>query len=160
MGTITAQILIGNEHPYHGGIAPIHYMFLSENDRPAWILVSQNIYPRGEDDRFPKVVWIPTPGRMLEDALLMIAIHLLKNEELTARITEKFPDLLSRRVEDYKSVSDADWKELHEMVHNIPNWPKLGVSVFEGSSILHELDVLKNYPGKIEVCLSADIKQG
>jgi hypothetical protein len=38
MGTFTAQILIGNNHRYGGGIIPSHAVFLSENSRPAWIL--------------------------------------------------------------------------------------------------------------------------
>ena len=33
MATLTAQILIGSEHPYHGGMGPSHQLFLSENDR-------------------------------------------------------------------------------------------------------------------------------
>ena len=157
MGTITAQILVGNEHPYHGGIEPIHYMFLSENSRPAWMLVEQNIYP--SQQRFPKITWIPTKEHMLEDALLMIAIHLIKNQELTDMITEEFPNLLSERVEYYNAVNEDKRSQLQKMCRTIPSWPKLCISVFQGSSIQNELNVLKNYSVKTEICLSSDINK-
>ena len=35
MATLTPQILVGIPHPNHGGINPSHFLFLSENNRPA-----------------------------------------------------------------------------------------------------------------------------
>jgi hypothetical protein len=43
LSIITAYILVGTKDPYSGGINPFHYLFLSENDRPAWTLVNENI---------------------------------------------------------------------------------------------------------------------
>jgi hypothetical protein len=47
MASFTAQILVGSAHPYNGGIIPTHFLFLSENDRPAWILVPENVDSKG-----------------------------------------------------------------------------------------------------------------
>ena len=74
MGTFTAQILVGTPDLYHGGIIPTHYLFLSENDRPAWILEDKS----GSQN----VVWVPTIEDILEDALLMIAVHVCKDSYL------------------------------------------------------------------------------
>jgi len=74
MASLIAQILIGCPHPNHDRINTTHYLFLSENDRPGWVLVDQNI---SQEDRssLPKITWIPTVENMLEDALLMVSYH-------------------------------------------------------------------------------------
>ena len=36
---MTAQILVGSDNHFHGGINPTHACFLSENSRPAWAVV-------------------------------------------------------------------------------------------------------------------------
>ena len=38
MSSMTAQIAVGHPDMYHGGIRPTHVVWLSENDRPGWIL--------------------------------------------------------------------------------------------------------------------------
>jgi len=85
MSAITAQILVGQAHPNLGGINPTHYLFLSENSRPVWILVPQNLWELESSINEKKVTWIPTVENLLEDALLMIGIHVLKNPPRKAR---------------------------------------------------------------------------
>lgn len=41
MAAYTAQALVGQAHPNHGGITPTHRLYLSENSRPAWILLPE-----------------------------------------------------------------------------------------------------------------------
>jgi|TARA_B100001971_G_C18207592_1_gene548595 hypothetical protein len=48
MGSFTTQILVGSGDSNHGGIYPTHFMYLSENDRPAWILMGQNVFDNAE----------------------------------------------------------------------------------------------------------------
>ena len=86
MSTFTAQILIGTEHPYHGGINPTHFLFLSENDRPAWILAKENI--TGENPEAGKIVWNPTTENMFEDALFMINLYIEKDKTLITYLRE------------------------------------------------------------------------
>ncbi len=50
MGTHTAQILIGDSHPNHGGIIPSYALFLSENSRAVWILAELDMFRPGIND--------------------------------------------------------------------------------------------------------------
>ncbi|MFC1895623.1 hypothetical protein ACFL0Q_03030 [Thermodesulfobacteriota bacterium] len=81
MGTLTAQILVGYPHPNHDGINPTHFLFLSENDRPAWVMVNENVSEEGGSG-VGRITWIPTIDDMLEDAMLMIALHICKDREI------------------------------------------------------------------------------
>ena len=64
MATLTAQILIGNGHPNNDGINPSYYIFLSENDKPALILGSQNVFNNKGGE---KIIWLPTIDNMLPE---------------------------------------------------------------------------------------------
>lgn len=70
MITVTATIIIGTPHLFHGGIIPTHIIFLSENDRPALILRSL----KDEEER----IVIPTIENTVNDIFLIIAVYLLK----------------------------------------------------------------------------------
>lgn len=73
MGTLTAQVLIGTPHTFHDGISPTYAMYLSENDRPAWVLLRHDPLEPETTERI--ATWIPTVEDMLEDGLLMLAAH-------------------------------------------------------------------------------------
>lgn len=151
MATLTAQILIGSAHPNHDGINPTHYLFLSENHRPAWLLVDQNIF---QDDRsgFTKVTWIPTFENMLEDALLMVGINILKNREIIEMAKCVFREIEAKRVELYSNFSESQLNTLYRKCREITNYPKMIISVFKGSTIEKQLAVLEKYKMDVEVC--------
>lgn len=139
MGTFTAQILVGRPHPNHGGLDPTHQLFLSENDRPAWIL-----RPLGGEGA--EIVWIPTVEHTLEDALLLVACQVLKDDSVARALGGH-----AERLECY-DVPESDRAELYAKCRAL-NWPcKLIISVFEGSTILSQLPVLSDYGMDIEVC--------
>ncbi|GAB6056915.1 hypothetical protein [Desulfonatronum parangueonense] len=150
MGAMTAQILIGSGHPNHDGIGPSHYLFLSENSRPAWLLVEQNLF---QCARNRKIVWIPTVEDMLEDALLMIAVHVVKDQEVVDLIKSLNNSATSDRLEMYDSFDEAQRKMLYEKCRAVA-LPKLVLSVFRGSSILTQLSAIDNYMMDIEVCVA------
>ncbi len=156
MGTLTAQILIGDAHTYHDGIIPSHYLFLSENSRPAWILVGQNVFDQTPMDK-GKVVWIPTLEHMLEDALLMIAVNVLKEQNILSIAKNIFKNIDSNRVELYE-IDESNRNKLYQECQKIKYPCKLIVSVFYGSSITKQVSVLKNYQVETEVCLSDRLK--
>tara|TARA_Y100000310_G_C20457028_1_gene703520 strand:+ start:136 stop:609 length:474 start_codon:yes stop_codon:yes gene_type:complete len=147
MGTFTAQVLIGREHPYHGGINPSHQLFLSENNRPAWILKSFE-----ENDE--KTVWIPTLEHMFEDALLMIGIYILKDKkliELFRKYRKSKNDSDMNLVELYDDIDSKDLDKLYEQGKKMKTDYKLIFSIFEESSIKNVDNVLKDYNFKFEV---------
>ncbi|OKH35667.1 hypothetical protein NIES2119_19380 [[Phormidium ambiguum] IAM M-71] len=145
MGSYTAQILIGRPHPNHGGIYPTHSLFLSENSRPGWILTSW-------EDIKDKKIWIPTMEFMLEDGLLMIAFYLLKDPEITL-LFSKFAKKIREREPLYNLVTLEELRALHQECQKITKYPKLIISVFEGSTILYQVKQLEKYQMEVEVCL-------
>ena len=80
MGTFTAQMLVGTPHNFHGGIQPTHTLYLSENDRPAWILLRHD--PLEPESSVRIATWIPSVDNMLEDGLTMIAAHIVRAESV------------------------------------------------------------------------------
>ncbi len=151
MGSFTAEILVGSPHPYHGGIIPTHFLFLSENSRPNLILVSEKIFSN-KSENVKKIRWIPTVENMLEDALLMISLNVVKNEEMI-KLFRKF----SQKNEDdniliYNDLKKEERDELYQRCREIENFPKIVVSVFKGSTIMSQLFVLKKYKMDVEVC--------
>jgi hypothetical protein len=152
MATLTAMILVGRGHPNHDGINPTHYLFLSENDRPAWILLPENVFNKGTDAMKKKVTWIPTVENMLEDALLMVAIHVLKDKEITELAGNYFKNKRPNWVELGQDINKQDLSKLYKKCRDIDNRYKIVLTVLESSTIQGQLKVLENYKMDIEVC--------
>jgi len=156
MGTITAQILVGMQHPNHGGIVPTHFLFLSENSRPAWTLVNQNIsdLSRTEDMR---IVWIPSTDNMVEDALVMVAIHVIKDKQIIDLCQRMSKNIVESCLEVYDGLTELQRQEIYQKCRRIKNWPKIIVTVMKGSSIEKQVSILKKYSLDAEVCFSLRI---
>jgi hypothetical protein len=152
MATYTAQALVGQAHPNHGGITPTQRLYLSENSRPAWILLSEGIPGQGSDRTSEKIIWTPTLDRMMEDALLMIALYVL--EDPTARqIAGASLNGESKRALDVGAVFDEQTRQkLYARCRAMENRYKLVLTVLEGSSIARQLGVLDAYSMDVEVC--------
>ena len=151
MATLTANILVGSPHPNHDGIQPSHYLFLSENSRPAWVLVQQNLFNK-ENRQEEKITWIPTVEDMLEDAILMIAVHVQKNQGILELASTFTDNIESERLELYEVFNESQRKQLYEECRKISDFPKLIVSVFQGSTIKRQLKVVEQYKMDVEVC--------
>ncbi len=156
MGTMTAQMLIGAGHPNHDGIDPKRYLFLSENSRPAWLLVEENIFQT--TNREKRVVWVPTVESMLEDAFLMIALHVIKDLELVQLARSFSRVATSHRLELYDSFDDTQRRELYEKCRQLATFPKITLSVFTGSTLTGQLGVIEKYDMDIEVCTPAYVR--
>lgn len=152
MASFTTQILIGNPSIYHGGINPFAQLFLSENSRPAWILDPYNINPSHKSEA-KRIVWIPTLEHMLEDALLMISVHINRNDEILQLANDWDKDIRAERLEMYEVFNDGQRLNLYERIRKDDNFPKLVVTVLEDSSIFGYLKVLKEFDLLIEVCI-------
>jgi hypothetical protein len=153
MGTFTAQILAGVPHLYHGGIIPTHYLFLSENSRPSWTLVNQNVVDRSEDKEKP-IVWIPSVENMLEDALVMVAIHVIKNKQIIDLAQKMYKNIEGSHLELHENLTESQRREIYQECRRIENWPKMVITVMKGSSIKRQISVLKKYLLDAEICIS------
>ena len=164
MATWTAQILVGNSHPNHGGITAGYQLFLSENDRPCWECFP--VFPprRGEVLKNEgHTVWIPPgPGSILECGLLMVALHcfdpmarLPVNKELVSSAKSMSKKIMDKFV-DMSILTDKQFKELYDMAKKIElnDSDKLIVTVLAGSSITGRLKELKKHKYDFEVCFS------
>ncbi|MCA1031177.1 hypothetical protein LCL95_09095 [Bacillus timonensis] len=154
MATFTAQILVGSKHPYDSGIATIsHTLYLSENSRPAWILTGTDIHgSQKQPDK--KMTWIPTLKNMLEDALVMIGLYVLKDEKLLAIANAHFKNPNSDFIELYRDIDSESLQELYKQARSIESKHKIMVTVYQGSTILNQLSVLEKYHNDVEVCQS------
>jgi len=151
MATYTAQILVGHAHLYHGGIIPSHILFLSENSRSAWILHSLNKNKK-------EITWIPDPHTLLKDAILMMAIHVMKVPEII-ELAKSFNEKIVEKkfIEIYTALNTSERQKLYEECKKISwTWVKLIISVFNSSSLFpKDLSELKNYNNlEFEVCIS------
>lgn len=149
MGTFTAQILIGLGHPYHDGIEPSHRLYLSENTRPSWILVPETL---GGGPAGNKVTWIPTLENTLEDALLMIGIHVVRDSVLVELASQFIRSQENNWVVMYEDVEPEHLELLYQHCRTLENTFKLVVTVLRGSSIEDQLKVLADYKMDVEVC--------
>ena len=164
MGTWTAQILVGNSHPNHGGITAGYQLFLSENDRPCWECFP--IFPPRLGEVLKNeghTVWIPPgPGSILECGLLMVALHcfdpmarLPVNKELVSSAKSMSKKIMDKFV-DMSILTDKQFKELYDMAKKIKinDSTKLIVTVLAGSSITGQIKELKKHKYDFEVCFS------
>lgn len=158
MGTFTSQILVGQKHSYDGGIINIsHTLYLSENSCHAWILAPT---PEPKEQSQEKIVWVPTVESMLEDALVMIGLYVIKDEQLLSLADQYFQHPKKKNViQLYDDIKTKDLKELYSQARTIESSHKIILSVFQGSSILKHLPTLKNYQNDIEVCKSIFTKE-
>ncbi|MGP3560652.1 hypothetical protein [Geobacillus sp. BK01] len=154
MATLTAQLLIGKGHPYHGGINPTHYLFLSENSVPAWILVPENLFSSKQLKPFKKKVWIPTLEHMLEDGLLMAAYYVLNDPVIQEKASPFVEAKEGRSFQLYKDIGMNSLRELHALCRQIDTDYKVAFTIFDDSSLNSHLDVLKQYKMDVEICLS------
>lgn len=108
------------------------------------------------------VTWIPRgPQHGLEDALLMIAIHVLRDEALLQMVRERCPALAATRADGplpdggFPSPGDMDEGLLVELQERCSElrWDfKLVITIFEGSMLTWQQHVLENYGMAVEVC--------
>ncbi len=153
MGTFTAHALVGTPHQHHGGIVPSHRLYLSENDRLAWILVPESAGDGPASRLGHAVTWVPSLENMLEDALLMIALHVVHDRA----VHNAAGPLLARSHETplvlYDVIEPEQLLSLYELCRNSRSSYKLVLTVLTGSTIRSQLGVLERYSMDVEVCL-------
>ena len=154
MGTFTAQILVGKSHPYHGGIIPSHEIYLSENDRPAWILEANSCNKQIDDaEDMKRIIWTPTLENLLNDAMLMIALYIIKDSSVVELSKKHFKNNDSIRVQLYEDISKECLEELYKQSKFVMYPVKVILSVFIGSSLINHVTRLSEYMIDYEICM-------
>lgn len=155
MGTITAQILVGNEHQFHGGIIPTHVVYLSENSRPAWILDIVDMFNEETKKKF--VRWIPTVENTLEDAMLLIGIHVIKDEQII-KLAKEFCKVDNLNdLEVYEAFSNEDLGTLYNHMRESMIEYSIALTVFNESHIMEQVKILNTYSCKSNIFMIKDI---
>lgn len=152
MATFTAHILVGHAHPNHGGITPTHQLYLSENSRPAWLLTGSGVRNGASATPTEMITWIPTLENMLEDALLMIALHIVRDSAVTELAGRAFKSTIPDVVTLYKDIDRQDLDRLYERSRVADFNRKLVLTVLEPSTLIGRLGVLEKYRMDVEVC--------
>lgn len=154
MATMTAQMLIGQGQQHGGGFEPTHYAFLSENGRAAWILKPENQAETGQAGPAKKIVWIPADDNILNDGLLMVAVHVVKDKGVIAGARGSFrnPDLADYQL--LPQVHPTARENLYNMCKRLDYRFKIVLTVLSGSSLMSELSVLEDYALDVDVCVT------
>jgi hypothetical protein len=172
--TFTAHIAIGIQN--EGGILPTHVAWLFENSRHMWMLEPTALRLTGESTRDDRpgsqglIRWIPEgPDHILEDGLLLIAVHLDEQggvwklaSELIPRLVEMDTTKTPDGIEHVCDLNELSYKDPAAAEHlarlrnlskeSMPSTAKLIVTTLEGSSIERQLPILERYPIELEVC--------
>lgn len=146
MATITAQLLVGESHTWHGGIMNTSAIHLYENSRPVWVY-------KQEHEGKKVIRWVSTVEDMLEDGLFLAAVHIWKDEDIIRTLRNITGSNSFEELELY-NISDKDRDALYKKCREIDNGGKFILSVFNGSTLMKQVDVLKKYKTEYEVCLS------
>ena len=121
MATLTAQILIGSPHPNKDGVIPSYFLYLSENSEPSWALVEENLHNEGKN-KYPKIIWLPTVENMLEDGLFMVAVHVLKNQEILEMARNYNNKIESERLELYSDLDEGQRNNLYQKCRDLSKY--------------------------------------
>lgn len=151
MATITAQLLIGEVHIWNGGITNAATINLYENSRPSWVYEPAD---RKEDN----IYWIPTVENMLEDGLLLAAVHIWRNDDIIRTLKTATGNDNLKQLELY-NLSKEDRDILYEKCRALNNSGKAILSVFNGSTLLGQAWVMERYRIEHEICLPSAFKQ-
>ena len=153
MATFTAQILLGHAHQNDGGMIPTHSLYLSEGSRPAWLIKEVDLWDDGIE-KVGNIVWIPTLENIFEDALIMIGLYILKDEQLLEAAHKYFKKDIAGRVELYDDIEQQDLRKLYDICRSLKYQYKIAVTIFGSSSIEGNLKILEKYEMDVEICKS------
>lgn len=147
MANITAQILVKDPKGFSGHFDAFSKVQLSEGGRPLWVS-RRPIHPDMNMRRFS---WIPTVENMLDDALVMLALHILEDEQLTATVQDFMQGRRYKSLLLYEDLTDQQRKILYEQCKAISFAEEVMVVVFHDSSVQSCLSTLQDYQMDFQV---------
>ena len=141
MAAITALILVGTAHQNLTGINPTHYVMLYENDQPSLSL------HKFENNK--EIIRIrPTAEKLVDNIYLLIHTFVLKAEIF-------LNDNMSGK-EIHKVYNEEKSKLTFEKISaSLETYNfKVVFNIFAGSTLLNQLERIKDYPNDFEVTIS------
>jgi hypothetical protein len=163
MATLTAHVLIGGAHPNHDGILPTHALFLSENSRPALVLTPLDVWgdrqSRPDEPPPRRVVWIPHPEHIVDDLILQVAVHVVRESGVIAQAESIVDDIVSADHLELGDLTEADRKTLFTACRAVESFPKLVVMILSGSTLARNAPRFGDYSMDIEVCSVAYLRR-
>jgi hypothetical protein len=155
MAAVTALIFVGNSHPNDGGLRPSILIQLEEGDRPSF-----NFRKLGAGSPVPAFKMIPTVKYMLDDLILMIA-YAWENVPAVVTMLDQFIEKTSSigvKIEMTKDLTEDQRKKLYDLLKPNQDLPKIGICLFEGSSLKHCIKNLNQYSMECEVSESIFVR--
>ena len=150
MGSYSTQIIVGNRGLYDNGVVPTHQLFLWENDRPAWNLLDICLenQPAGI-----KIIWIPAPEEILECALLMITLFILKDDDVESRIKQALSKELTDFIELQNDMDTEDRVSLYEFnLEKLRQYDiKLVINILGSTCIIDKLHLIQDYGIDVDI---------
>ena len=163
MATVTAHVLIGGTHPNHDGILPTHTITVSEGARAALLLNPFHMLREGAPASQPSdpltVVWIPSPLHVVDDLLLQIGVHVLRDRELIAQVETVVPGLSKADRVELDALNADERTVLTTACTTVAGYPKLVVTLMGGSILKQDITRFEDYSMDIEVCTVAFQRQ-
>lgn len=150
MADATAWIVVGLESGGFGSdhFDPTHLLVLSENDRASWRLFGL-AQVRTEDG----TLWVPSsPDAFVHDAMLMIAIHIVKDEKLIEAASRVIPDITGRRVDLNLPDRSSELRKLYDLCRPFRG-AVLVVTVLAQSTMARSLEDFSQYANPTRICM-------
>jgi len=138
MSTITAFILIGTAHQKRSGIIPNHYIVLYEDENPSLS------FHRFENNK--EIIRIrPSVNKLIDNIYLLIHTFLLKAE---ANSTDGMNGKEIHRLFNNRKENIT----CEQIMENLKTYDlKVVFNILSGSSLLNQLDRIKDYPNDFKV---------
>jgi len=122
-------------------------LFLTENDRASWTLTTL----REEADG--PITWIPySPATLVDDAMLMVAVHVLQDEGVLEAASRVVPGIAGDRADLNTAAHGSELGGVYERCRTLRSGCSMVVTVLAGSSLVPLLVVFDRYPFDVRVC--------
>jgi hypothetical protein len=96
---------------------------------------------------------------MLEDALLMVALHVWKDEKLIQMAKQFFQKDKTNHILLYEDIDAKALDLMRERTRQLDGCGKITISVFRGSTVHNQVPVLKEYQMDVEVCMPIYVRE-
>lgn len=150
VSNITASLLVGRSSTKNG-IYATHAMYLIEGEIPVWFMQETGLEQSGLGSG-TCITWIPRKESILEDGLLMIAVYAVQSKDFTELAEHYIHGVGGDKADLNTDVADDHLQELREKCRNMNFGRKIAITVYEGSAIANQLQLLENYRLPLEVC--------